>query len=359
MTRPRMISLSLLLLLAAAPPVTAQTVPPPSATAPAATIDAAMRKKVIDGAIAKISEFYVFPNKVPAIAKVLRAGLAGKYAAITDAKAFADAVNVDIESVANDRHMRLFWSAEPLPPPLDPDKIDPALLKKQIDFLAQRNFAFPKAEVLEGNIGYLKINGFVRPQDGGPTLAAAMAFLGHTDALIFDLRDNGGGDPAMVAMTVSYLVKPETLINTFHRRDNPVDDQIWSIPYVPGGRWSTDKPVYVLTSAKTASGGEEFAYDMQQLKRGTVIGGVTWGGANPGGVQPLDQHFAIFVPNGAAVNPISKTNWEGVGVKPDVPVDPVDALKTARHIALQKLAEQSIGDRRAELEKLLADQAAN
>lgn len=132
-----------------------------------------------------------------------------------------------------------------------------------------------------------------------------MAFLQRTDALIIDLRDNGGGDSGMVSLAVSYLVAPGTQINAFHRRDKDVDDQMWTLPYVPGGRWSTEKPVYVLTSKDTASGAEEFAYDLQQLKRGTIIGESTWGGANPGDFIPIDQHFVIFVPDGAAVNPMA------------------------------------------------------
>ena len=338
-------------------PVTAAAQPAQteaSAPAPSQTIDAAGRKRVIDSAIAKMTEGYVFPNKVPAIAKALRAGLAGKYRAITDPKAFADAVNADMEAVANDRHLRLMWSPDPLPPPPpDPDKIDPAMRAKFQKFMAQHNYAIREAKVLDGNIGYLKINGFLPAEDAGPTLAAAMAFLKNSDALIIDERDNGGGDPQGVAMLVSYLEPAETMINTFHERDKAVNDQIWTAPYVPGGRWSTDKPVYVLTSKNTASGAEEFAYDMQQLKRGTVVGSSTWGGANPGKIEPIDTHFAIFVPFGMAVNPISKTNWEGVGVKPDVAVAPADALTTATHLALQKLLEGATGERRAELQKLL------
>ena len=333
--------------------------PTTSASAPAAPMDATARKRVIDAAIAKMTTDYVFPDKVPAIARVLRAGLAGKYRTITDPNAFADAVDADMEAVANDRHLRLMWSAEPLPPPPVPGKIDPEMRAKFQKFMAERNYAIPQVQVLDGNIGYLKINGFVPAEQAGPTLAAAMAFLRNSDALIIDERDNHGGDPQGVAMLVSYLEPPETLINTFHTRDKPVNDQIWTAPYVPGGRWSTDKPVYVLTSKNTASGGEEFAYDMQQLKRGTVVGSSTWGGANPGKIEPIDAHFAIFVPFGMAVNPISKTNWEGAGVQPDVAVAPADALATAKHLALQKLLEGATGDRRNELQDLLDGKRAD
>jgi hypothetical protein len=344
----------------------AQTPPPPPAVAtpaapaaPAAPLDAAARKAVIEGAIARIDANYVFPEKVPAIAKALRRNLAsGGFDAAADPKAFAEAVNAVIAAEAHDKHLRLLWSAAPLPP-LPPPGAGPdaAMMERQLTMMRRRNYAIPRAEVLDGNIGYLKMNLFARPQYAGPTLAAAMAFLQYTDAMIFDLRDNGGGDPAMVAMALSYLVPPHTEINRFHQRGTTVDEQIWSLPYVPGGPWSTDKPVYVLTSGRTASGAEEFAYDVQQMKRGTIIGATTWGGANPGGFMPIDAHFAIFVPTGAAVNPISKTNWEGIGVKPDVPVDPAVALETARRLALEKLAAGATGERAEQLKRLLQEPA--
>ena len=351
----RLLTIALPLLIgAAAPAAAAQPAPRTAAPAPAPAIDAATRKRVIDTAIVRMHEDYVFPEKIPAIAKALNAGLAGKYRTISDPQAFADAVNADIERVAHDKHMRLLWSPDPLPPLPDPQHPDPAMLKQQSEFMARRNYAIREAKVLDGNIGYLKINGFLPPDEAGATLSAAMAFLKNSDALIIDLRDNGGGDPSGVAMLVSYLEPAETLINTFHRRDRPVADQIWTMPYVPGGRWSMDKPVYVLTSKDTASGAEEFAYDMQQLKRGTVVGASTWGGANPGKMMPIDDHFAIFVPFGSAVNPISHTNWEGSGVKPDVAVPPAEALDTAQRLALQKLLEGATGEPRDELEQLVA-----
>ncbi|MEO7177888.1 MAG: S41 family peptidase [Allosphingosinicella sp.] len=309
---------------------------------------------MIEGVIAKIDSSYVFPEKAPLMAKALRRKLAsGGFDSISDPKAFADAVNAVIESVAHDKHLGLSWSPEPLPPLDAGGKPDAATMAMFQAEMRQINYAIPKAEVLDGNIGYLKMNSFAPAQFAGPTLASAMAFLQHSDALIFDLRDNGGGDPGMVAMALSYLVPPQTEINRFHQRGNAVDEQVWSLPYVPGGRWSTDKPVYVLTSDRTGSGAEEFAYDIQQMKRGTIVGAVTWGGANPGEFLPIDRHFAIFVPTGAAVNPISKSNWEGVGVKPDVAVDPAIALETARRLALEKLSANATGRRAKELRKLL------
>ncbi len=360
-----LIAFSIALMLATLAPAAAQTAqavqappPPSSAPAPAPPIDGATRKRVIELAIAKMTARYIFPEKVPAIAKTLRGKLStGGYDRVGDPKAFAEAVTADIQTVAHDKHMRLFWSAKVLPPRTAAGQPDPAELQRFQRIEAELNFDMPKVEVLDGNIGYLKMNGFDEAERAGPVFAAAMAFLKRTDAIIFDMRENHGGDPHMVSFAVSYLFPVDTLVITFHDRDGP-DQQMWSLPDVPGGRWSTDKPVYVLTSDKTASGGEEFAYDIQQLKRGTIVGGTTWGGANPGGVVPLDSHFAIFIPQGAPTNPVSKTNWEGVGVKPDVPVDPATALDVAWRGAMEKLIAGAEGDRREHLERLLAAKPA-
>ena len=353
--RIRLLLAPLLLAPAAWTPLPAQAPVRTAAAQPAPTLDAAARKAVVTAAIAAIEANYVFPERVAVIAKALRQQLSsGGFDASSDPAAFAQAVNATIAPVARDRHLRLSWSPEPLPPMMVPGQMpDPAMMARQQAMMARRNFAIPRVEVLDGNIGYLKIDLFARAQRAGPVLASAMAFLQRTDAMIVDVRENGGGDPEMVALAVSYLVPPHTEINRFHQRGKAQDQSIVTLADVPGGRWSVDKPVYVLTSKRTASGAEEFAYDLQQLKRATVIGEATWGGANPGDIFPLDRHFAVFVPTGAAVNPVSGTNWEGVGVRPDVTADPAVALDTARRMALEKLAATATGERAAELRDLL------
>lgn len=325
--------------------------------APATTLNAATRRAVVTGAITRLKAQYVFPEKVAAIAKAVQRKLSsGAYDAITDPKAFARAVTQDMQAVAHDRHLALLWSSRPLP--ASEPSADAGEAAAEAERLARSNYAIPRAEVLPGNVGYLRIDAFVPAQVGGATMAAAMEFLRHTDALIVDLRHNGGGEPDMVQLAASYLLPPATLINTFHQRGKDVRDQFWTLPYVPGGRWSLDKPLFVLTGPGTASAAEEYAYDVQQLKRGTIVGEATWGGANPGEVTAIDTHFAIFIPNGAAINPVSGTNWEGTGVTPDVAVPAGTALAEARRLALQALIAGSDGERRAELEKLLADAAA-
>jgi C-terminal processing protease CtpA/Prc len=165
----------------------------------------------------------------------------------------------------------------------------------------------------------------------------------------------------------SYLLDERTHLNSFYYRDANRTEQYWSHDWVPGKRFGGKKPVYVLTSKRTFSGAEEFSYNLKNLKRGTIVGETTGGGAHPGEVSRLTAHFTIFVPNGRAINPISKTNWEGVGVEPDVKVAADDALHTAQLLALKKLAEvqkepayvKAFADRIAELEKTAPKRAGS
>jgi len=204
--------------------------------------------------------------------------------------------------------------------------------------LEQENCGWEKMEILPGNIGYVKFNIFAPPDLCGPTVVAAMNFLAHVDAVIFDLRDNGGGDPRMVDMVVSYLFDKPTHINDLYYRKGDRTTQYWTLPYLPGTRLA-NQPVFVLTSSRTFSGGEEFCYDLKSLKRATLVGETTGGGAHPVSAHRIDDHFMIGVPEGRPINPITHQDWEGTGVTPDVSVKPDDALTTAQKLANEKLHE--------------------
>src|SRR5678816_2628408 len=208
---------------------------------------------------------------------------------------------------------------------------------------------------MPGNIGYIELSGFDGSAEGGAVAQNAMQFLQYTDALIFDLRRNGGGDPNMIVLLLSHLYGEDDRvhINDFETRTDPIMPQYWTLTTVPGPRF-VDKPVYVLTSKRTGSAAEEFAYDIQQLKRGTLIGETTAGGANPGAMVRLNANFAAFIADGRAVNPVSKTNWEGVGVKPDVNVPAEEALTTAHVQAIEGLiAKATDPERKAALGRAL------
>jgi C-terminal processing protease CtpA/Prc len=203
--------------------------------------------------------------------------------------------------------------------------------------MERTNCAFKRVEILSRNIGYLKFNGFGDPTVCGATVVAAMTFLAHVDAIIFDLRENGGGDPRMVAMISSYLFDKPTHLNDLYNRKDDFTTQYWTLPYVPGTTLA-DKPAFVLTSKSTFSGAEEFTYNLKNLKRATIVGETTGGGAHPVSGHRIDDHFMIGVPYARAVNPISRTNWEGTGVEPDVAVKASEALEKAEELASSKLA---------------------
>jgi C-terminal processing protease CtpA/Prc len=209
------------------------------------------------------------------------------------------------------------------------------------NYVKRINFGFEKIERLPGNIGYVDLRGFSDAKGGAETVQAAMTFLGNTDALIFDLRQNGGGSPEMVALISSYLFgdKPVHLNSLYWRKGDRTED-FYTKPNLVNKKFA-DKDVYVLTSNRTFSGAEEFSYNLKNLKRATIIGETTGGGANPGGVFRLSDHFGVFIPTGRAISPITKTNWEGTGVEPDVKVPKEQALKTAYLLALNKTVEKT------------------
>lgn len=206
--------------------------------------------------------------------------------------------------------------------------------------MERTNCSFGKVEILSHNIGYLKFNAFADPTICGPTVVAAMNFLAHVDAIIFDLRENGGGDPKMVAMISSYLFDKPTHLNDLYNRKEDSTTQYWTLPYVPGARLA-DKPAFVLTSKSTFSGAEEFTYNLKNLKRAAIVGETTGGGAHPVSGQRIDDHFMIGVPFARAVNPITKTNWEGTGVEPEVKVEASQALDAAVKLAAERIKDNA------------------
>jgi C-terminal processing protease CtpA/Prc len=185
-----------------------------------------------------------------------------------------------------------------------------------------------------------------------------MNFLAHTNALIIDLRQCRGGNPGMVALISSYLFDGEPLhLNSLYWREEDFTQQYWTLPYVPGKRYS-DKPVYVLTSPATFSAGEEFAYNLQTRQRATLVGATTGGGAHPGSPYRLHPHFEVFIPVGRAINPVTNDNWEGKGVIPDITVAQEKALNVAHRLALETIIENCGKPTSVPLKRLLAEAQA-
>jgi hypothetical protein len=299
-------------------------------------IDAATRARVIDAAIAKLDEFYVFPDVARKMGMAVRArAKRGEYDSVTDGNAFANLLTEHFRDVSHDKHLSVTFS--PIRLPEESPSPPPDAIAHYRAAMEEANCGFEKVEHLSGNVGYLKFNFFADPGVCGDTAVAAMNFLANVDALIVDLRQNGGGDPKMVALISTYLFATPTHLNDLWERKSGETKQYWTLPYVPGKHLPTI-PVFVLTSHRTFSGGEEFTNNLKALKRATIVGEVTGGGAHPVAGHRIDDRFTIGVPFARAINPTTKTNWEGVGIEPDVKVPAVDALASAQALAAKELA---------------------
>lgn len=314
---------------------------------PDATLDAATRKAVIETTLKLLNENYVFPDVAKQIDTAIRQRLQKReYDRITNPASLAEMLTSQLQEISHDKHMSVSYSRKPLPPPSDSSDT-PRERENRRHLAALSNFGFNRVERLSGNVGYMDLSIFWwLDVGGGDTAVAAMNFLTDTSALIIDLRSNRGGDPAMVALLASYFFdsEPVELTGIYWRPSNNTN-RIWTLPYVPGKRY-LNKDVYILTSKRTFSAGEAFAYDLKNLKRATIMGETSAGGANPRSGYPVinNQHFIVFVPTGRAISPITKTNWEGTGVKPHIEMPAELALKTAHLAALKKLLERNADD---------------
>jgi C-terminal processing protease CtpA/Prc len=203
-------------------------------------------------------------------------------------------------------------------------------------FVKDNNFMFKKVELLPGNIGYLPFNIFVEHvKEAKPIIATALGFLANSSAIIIDLRENTGGEPQMVSQLESYFFKEKTLMNVIINRSNRDTTFYYADPAKTDGL-TLSMPMYILTSKKTFSGGEDFSYGMQQVKRATIVGEVTGGGAHPTNPFSVGQGFIVHIPFGRSSNPVTKTDWEGTGVNPDIKVEASKALIKAQELIFRE-----------------------
>ncbi len=310
------------------------------------TVDAKTQKEVVEKLAKDLKENYVFPKVAEKMSNDLMNRLKrNEYSQITNADEFAKKLTAHMQAISKDRHLRVRTSDRPLPVRAKRTEPTEEEQKRFKAYLKRINYGFNKVERLEGNIGYIDLRGFTNHELGEKTVKHAMNFLANTDALIFDLRKNGGGSPRMVALISSYLFgdKPVHLNSLYWRKGNVTND-FWTKPEKANVKFE-GKDVYILTSKRTFSAAEEFSYNLKNLKRATIVGETTGGGAHPGGIFRLAKHFSVFISTGRAISPITKTNWEGTGVEPHVKVSKEKALDTAHVIALEK-ALKNIDDPR-------------
>lgn len=302
-------------------------------------LDATASAKVIDRVTGLLDAFYVFPETAQKMSAALRGHESrGEYRTMLYGQDLARKLTEDMRAVSHDKHVEVRFSyvVQPAGLPTQPPE-------ERARRLAATNCGFEKAEHLPLNIGYVKFNMFADPEICAPTASAAMTFLADSDALILDLRDNTGGMGAMDEFIASYLFAERTHLNDVFWRPENATKESWTLPYVPGKKF-IGKPVFVLTSKRTFSAAEDLCYALKNLKRATLIGETTGGGAHPIDFKRIDDHFSVVVPTGRSISPITNANWEGTGVEPDVKVTAAEALEVA-----QKLAAEEISKNRSNL----------
>lgn len=328
----------------AAPPAQ----PPGEENRPASTsvVDRATRLEVIDTLVKKLNDHYIFPDKATQIETALRQRQQeGRYDAMSDGKQFAIQLTEDMRAVVRDLHMSVFFSPRPVPaddaagpPPTSQAEWEQRVPADRRQVMRQMaNRSVEQVAHLTPRIGYLKVSGFPPSFLMNESYAAAMNELADTDGLIVDLRNNGGGGADAVALLVSYFVDQRTRLNDMWDRDTGISTQSWTQDKLDGKRYGGKKPVIILAGAGTKSAGEDFAYTMQAMKRATVVGERTWGGAHPARPYRLGEHFLAVIPGRRTISPITQTNWDGVGVIPDVAARPDDALAVARDLLQRRL----------------------
>jgi len=307
-------------------------------TADATPFSSADARGVVEKSIDLISRNYVFPEARAGIVATLKANeAAGRYD-VSDAGTLAERLSPDLAAAGDDKHL---WI-----------KFDPAhnaALRKPTsaggsdDFSVQQgrahNQGYEELRVLPGNVRYLNLTAFYwNGAVTASTVGDCMRFLSGGDAVIIDLRENGGGSGQAVQALVSYFLPPDhRKLMAFHQGADGAGFSTHVLGELSGPRM-VGKPLYVLISSATGSAAEEFAYHVVMFKLGTLVGRTTAGAANNDTLYPVDENFVLSVSTGRPEHPISHANWQGAGVSPDVPVLREHALDQAHLLALKKLS---------------------
>lgn len=255
----------------------------------------------------------------------------GDYDAFSDGRTFAAHLTADIRYATGDMHLIVVHSDIPLPTMLE---IRSTVSEQDRASLLAQDCTIRNAEILPHRIGYLRLDSFPDPGLCGPRVASALAKMNGTDALVIDLRANGGGIPEMVALVASSLI--DRSVPWY----NPRNGNAMTLSPMKGSRLA-EEPVFVLTSSRTNSAAEQFSYNLKMLHRAVIVGEKTAGNVHVGAFHPVDEHFGVGIPEQRIVNPYGVSDWEGQGVYPDVRVEASGALQTAETLAQKAIAERS------------------
>lgn len=300
----------------------------------------------IDSINHKLNKNYVFPEVATQMAKALDTNFKkGKYNAIAAPNELAIQLTNDLREISKDKHLMVVYNPEVIArenalTAQDRANEEAEWAKELVNHLKRDNYGFREVKILDNNIGYLDIREFVDPKYGNETLSAAMQFIRNTNAIIIDLRHNDGGSPDMVQLLASYFFSSKRvhLANHYNRPKNELTES-WTLPNV-SGILKPDVDVYILTSNKTFSAAEAFSYQLKQLKRATIVGEKTAGGAHLTGSVIATDKFYVRIPQGRTTSPVTNSNWEGVGVTPDIEVSTTEALKAAQAKALEGIKDR-------------------
>lgn len=301
------------------------------------------QKEIIELICDRFEKVYLYPEQVIVIRDSLNRKLVeGKYSKLKSASDFAFQLDKDIFSITNDKHMAVMynpqWAAEIA-------KSSGNWTAEEVAILKESNYGFKELKILPGNVGYLDLRVFCPLRFAGETAVAAMNFFANCNALIIDLTNNGGGEDDMVQFLISYLVNPaDSLLSfstTYSRYKNDYY-QSYVYPYVPGKKLF-NIPVYILISRSTFSAAEAFSFRLKTIHRATIIGENTRGGENPIEIQTVNDEYVLYIPAWKLVKSLTGTSsqWEGIGVKPDIEVQSSEALTTAYIHALRTLIDSS------------------
>ena len=304
------------------------------------------QKKILDKISSLLEKNYLFAEIGKEIGDYLQEQLNdNKYQVMTDPDSFAKQITSDLRQINQDKHLLLVYDPQKVKD-LKTEESEPSeeelkeIEQRRIENGRRNNFGFRKVEILDGNVGYLDLRSFQSTDYAASTALGALSFLSNSDAVIIDLRDNYGGSASMYLFLTSYFFDSDMVhLSDMINRRSEFTQQFWTLPYVPGKRLPK-VDLYILTSKRTFSAAEEFAYDLQSLKRAVIIGEATGGGAHLTTRIVVDDNFYMFMPFAGSRNPITNTNWEGAGVTPDVEVTEETALDTAYLLALRNLQEK-------------------